>query len=246
MENKININEIKEKISDRLKESGWSKVLKSYIFSNDFEDSIKKLVTFVSQDQRFTPPLKNIFRAFEECPLNKLKVVVIGQDPYPQLNVADGISFSCSKTGKEQPSLRFIFNEIERTVYSPEIPQEDSMILREGYNPDLKRWSNQGVLMLNTTLTCEIGKIGSHYDVWKTFTSYLFDYLNSNHTGLIYIFMGRKSQEWSDLINDDLNYKINVKHPASGVYSKTGWDCNDMFNEVNKILKNNINETIIW
>ena len=159
MENKININEIKEKISDRLKESGWSKVLKSYIFSNDFEDSIKKLVTFVSQDQRFTPPLKNIFRAFEECPLNKLKVVVIGQDPYPQLNVADGISFSCSKTGKEQPSLRFIFNEIERTVYSPEIPQEDSMILREGYDPDLKRWSNQGVLMLNTTLTCEIGKV---------------------------------------------------------------------------------------
>ena len=245
MEN-ININEIKQKMFNKLEGTGWDKIFKSYIFSHDFEESIKKLHTFVSQDQRFTPPLKYIFRAFEECPVDKLKVVVIGQDPYPKLNVADGISFSCSRTNKEQPSLKFIFDEIERTVYPPEKPQDESVISRERYEPDLKRWANQGVLMLNTTLTCEVGKVGSHYDVWRTFTSYLLDYLNANYTGLIYVFMGRKSQEWSEFINDGSNYKLNVKHPASAVYSKYGWNSNNLFNEVNNILKNNINEKIIW
>ena len=238
--NKINITEIKQKMFNKLKGTGWDKVFKSYIFSSDFEDSIKKLHTFATQNKRFTPPLKDIFKAFEECPYKDLKVVMIGQDPYPQLGVADGIAFSCSKTDKPQPSLRYIFNELEREF--PAYRTNDLL-----YNPlDLKRWSNQGILMLNTALTCEVGNIGSHYDVWKTFTAYLLTYLNDNYTGIVYVFMGKKAEGWGDLINEKFNYKFNVPHPASAAYKGGKWDSKGVFKEINNILRDNTNKTIIW
>lgn len=238
--NKINIKEIKQKMFNKLNSTGWDKVFKSYIFSSDFEDSIKKLHTFASQDKRFTPPLKDIFRAFEECPYKDLKVVMIGQDPYPQLGVADGIAFSCSKTEKPQPSLRYIFKELEAQY--PAFRTNDLL-----YNPlDLKKWSNQGVLMLNTALTCEIGNIGSHYDVWKTFTAYLLTYLNDNDTGIVYVFMGKKAESWGELISDKFNYKITVPHPASAAYKGGKWDSKNLFKEVNKIIYDNTKQQIIW
>jgi len=238
--NKINIEEIKQKMFNKLDGTGWDKVFKSYIFSSDFEDSIKKLHTFASQDKRFTPPLKDIFRAFEECPYKDLKVVMIGQDPYPQLGVADGIAFSCSKTEKPQPSLRYIFKELKAQY--PAFRTNDLL-----YNPlDLKKWSNQGVLMLNTALTCEIGNIGSHYDVWKTFTAYLLTYLNDNYTGIVYVFMGKKAESWGELINDKFNYKITVPHPASAAYKGGKWDSKNLFKEVNKIIYDNTKQQIIW
>jgi uracil-DNA glycosylase len=148
----ININNIRKKFKSQLNNSGWNNIMNPIIDSEEFEISIYKLKSYVENDQRFTPKLSEIFRAFEECPFDQLKVIIIGQDPYPQLGVADGISFSCSKTKKLQPSLRYIFKALNGSQY-------DSM------NPDLSRWSKQGVLMLNTAFTVEIGKIGSHYDV---------------------------------------------------------------------------------
>ena len=97
MTQKIDIEEIKQKIHEKLKPSGWNKPLKSFIFSIDFENIIKQLVTLSKDGKRFTPKLSQLFRAFEECPYNELKVVIVGQDPYPKLGVADGIAFSCSK-----------------------------------------------------------------------------------------------------------------------------------------------------
>jgi uracil-DNA glycosylase len=216
---------------DKLKHNGWDKVLKSFIFSSEFDDIIIKLKTLTEADKRFTPPLKQVFRAFEECPYDQLQVVIVGQDPYPQLGVADGISFSCSNIGKIQPSLKFIFEEIERTVYQ-EFPSYQE--------PDLKRWANQGILMLNTALTVEVGKIGSHYDIWKPFTAYLLDYLNSNKKTLVYLYMGKKAQEWSDMTDDTDNIKFFVKHPASAAYNGSKWDSNNVFIEIQK------HKQIIW
>ena len=159
----MEIEQIKQKMFDKLEPSGWGKVFKSFIFSSEFEKILNKLWELSNENSRFTPTLKQVFRAFEECPYDKLKVVIIGQDPYPQLGVADGISFSCSNTNKLQPSLKFILQEVDKTVYNNHVISEDL---------DLKRWSNQGILMLNTALTVEIGKIGSHYDIWKPFTAY--------------------------------------------------------------------------
>ena len=232
----MELQEIKQKMFDKLEPSGWSRVFKSFIFSSDFDDILTKLYTLSQDDKRFTPPLKQVFRAFEECPYDKLQVVIVGQDPYPQLGVADGISFSCSNTGKLQPSLKFIFEEIERTVYQGYPTHQDV---------DLKRWSKQGILMLNTALTVEVGNIGSHYDIWKPFTAYLLDWLNSYNPGLVYVYMGKKAEEWSQLTNDN-NHKITVKHPASAAYNGSKWDSNDLFNRVSEIVKSTSGDKIIW
>jgi len=168
MKTESEIDQIKQKLFAKLEPNGWGRVLKSFIFSSEFTDIISKLYELSINDKRFTPTLKQLFRAFEECPYDDLKVVFIGQDPYPQLGVADGISFSCSNTNKLQPSLKFILQEVDRTVYGNHVISEDL---------DLKRWSKQGILMLNTALTVEVGKIGSHYDIWKNFTAYLLDWL---------------------------------------------------------------------
>jgi len=232
----MDIEQIKQKMFDKLEPNGWGKVFKSFIFSSEFEKILTKLWDLSNENSRFAPTLKQVFRAFEECPYDKLQVVIIGQDPYPQLGVADGISFSCSNTNKLQPSLKFILQEVDRTVYNNNVISEDL---------DLKRWSNQGILMLNTALTVEIGKIGSHYDIWKPFTAYLFDYLNNNNSGLIYVYMGKKAEEWSEVINDN-NYKFNVKHPASAAYNGSKWDSNDIFNKISKVVKENNGNNIIW
>lgn len=232
----MNLEEIKQKMFDKLEPSGWSRIFKSFIFSSEFDEILTKLWNLSQQDKRFTPPLKQVFRAFEECPYDKLQVVFIGQDPYPQLGVADGISFSCGNTGKVQPSLRYIFEEIERTVYQGFPTHQDV---------DLKRWSNQGILMLNTALTTEVGKIGGHYDIWKPFTAYLLDWLNNYNPGLIYVYMGKKAEEWSELTNDN-NYKFTVKHPASAAYNGSKWDSNDIFTKISELVKKNSGQIITW
>jgi uracil-DNA glycosylase len=219
----MELQEIKQKMFDKLKPNGWDIVFKSFIFSSEFDDILTKLYTLSQDDKRFTPPLKQVFRAFEECPYNKLQVVFIGQDPYPQLGVADGISFSCSNTGKLQPSLKFILQEVDRTIYSNQIISEDL---------DLKRWSNQGVLMLNTALTTEVGKIGSHYDIWRPFTAYLLDWLNTHIKNLVYVYMGKKAEEWSDLTDNANNIKFVVKHPASAAYNGSKWDSDNLFMKI--------------
>lgn len=236
MKTETEIDEIKQKMFAKLEPSGWDKVFKSFIFSSEFTDILSKLYELSIADKRFTPTLKQLFRAFEECPHDDLKVVFIGQDPYPQIGVADGISFSCGNTNKVQPSLRYIFEEIERTVYQ-EFPSYQ--------DPDLTRWSKQGILMLNTALTVEVGKIGSHYDIWKPFTAYMLDWLNNHNKELIYVYMGKKAEEWSELTNDN-NYKFSVKHPASAAYNGSKWDSNDIFNKISKLVEENNGQKIIW
>jgi len=233
----MELEEIKQKMFTKLQPSGWDKVFKSFIFSGDFDDIITKLYSLVQDDKRFTPPLKQVFRAFEECPYDKLQVVIIGQDPYPQLDVADGISFSCSNTGKLQPSLRYILDEVNRTVYGGHPGSLDV---------DLKRWSNQGVLMLNTALTVEVGKIGSHYDIWKPFTAYLLDWLNTHNSGLVYLYMGKKAEEWSELIDDHNSTKYFVKHPASAAYNGSKWDSDNVFLKIQGVVASNSGTILKW
>ena len=226
----INLNEIQLKLYDLLKDSKWNEPLKLFILSDDFLNILNYLWEESYNGRKFTPIIKQLFRAFNECPYDQLRVVVVGQDPYPKIHAADGIAFSCSNKNVTEASLRFIFKEIERTIY----PENEYI-----RNNDLKRWSNQGILLLNTALTTEVGKIGKHYEIWKPFITFLFDSLKSKNKNLIYVFMGKKSQELRDHVDINNNHIINVSHPASGVYNKQGWNCNDMFNEINSLLKIN-------
>jgi uracil-DNA glycosylase len=219
-------------LKSKLKDTGWEKIIYPYLESENFYQTINKLIGFVQDGKRFTPKMKNWFRSFETCHYNNLKVVFIGQDPYPQVDVADGISFSCSNTMKEQPSLRHIFNSLEKQY--------------PGYerNPDLKRWSEQGVLMLNTALTVEINKIGSHYSLWKTFTNGLLNSLNNHESDLIFVLLGKKAQEWKPLVNK--HTIIEVEHPAAAAYKGGVWNDQDLFIRINELLKQRNKSLINW
>lgn len=225
----VDLKEIKSKLIEKLGPSGWANKLRSFISSSDFDKILETLYTMREDGKRFTPPLKYVFKAFEDCPLDDLKVVIIGQDPYPYLGVADGIAFSCSLTQRPQPSLQKIFDEIERTVYQ-EFPSYQ--------DPDLSRWSKQGVLLINTALTCQVDKVGSHYDVWQEFIAYLIDMLSLTNSGLIFCLLGQKAQELESIIGD-AHYVLKASHPASAAYKGGVWDSGDLFNKVNEIVKQN-------
>ena len=117
MSNILDIDDYKQKIFNKLEPSGWGRIFKSFIFSSEFEKILRDLHSLSESGKRFTPPLKDVFRAFEECPYDELKVVMVGQDPYPTLGVADGIAFSCGKSEKEQPSLRYARPYAQRRFY---------------------------------------------------------------------------------------------------------------------------------
>ena len=225
----VDLQEIKTKLIEKLTPSGWAVKLRSFIMSSDFDKILETLYQLREDGKRFTPPLKHVFKAFEESPVNELKVVIIGQDPYPYLGVADGMAFSCSMTMKPQVSLQKIFDEIEKKVYKDGEFDQD---------PDLTRWANQGVLLINTALTCQIDKIGSHYDIWQEFIAYLIDMLSLTNSGLIFCLLGKKAQELESIIGDN-HYILKTSHPASAAYSGGVWDSGDIFNRVNEIIQQN-------
>lgn len=229
------IQEVIQKLILKLKGTGWDTKLNSFLISKDFEKIIETLYQKVSQGERFTPPLKSIFRCFTECPLNNLKVVIIGQDSYPQLNIADGIAFSCSNTMKPQPSLIKLFEALNNTVEN---------LTEESFNPDLTRWANQGILLINRGLTCKLNEPGKHIDLWHPFIVYLIDMLSLTNSGLIFCLLGSKAQELESLISPS-HYIIKASHPMSAFYNNEEWNCNDMFNKINTIIHNNNGESQI-
>jgi uracil-DNA glycosylase len=228
----INLAEKIKGLKDKINGSGWEHILNPYLDSEDFYKTMQKLIKFVQEDKRFTPKMKDWFRTFTHCKYNDVKVIFIGQDPYPQVGVADGISFSCSYTMKEQPSLRHIFNSLEKQY--------------PGYNrnPDLTRWSEQGVLMLNTALTVEINKIGSHYSLWRSFTEHLLKSISTEKSQLIVVLLGKKAQEWKKYLTNHII--IEVEHPAAAAYKGGVWNDQDLFIRINNTLKNQGKSLVNW
>jgi uracil-DNA glycosylase len=235
----INHDEIVQKLSEILKPSGWHNLLKGFLVSEDFKNIIETLHTEVSEGRRFTPALRQVFRAFTECPVDKLRVIMVGQDPYPQAGVADGVAFSCGNTRKAEASLRYMLAAINKTVHDEKL---DTTLM----NPDLTHLANQGILMLNTALTTEINKIGKHYQIWKPFIQYLFDMLKTLDKQIIWVFMGKKTQELEALVPDN-HIVMHCSHPASAAYARlNAWDCNDIFNKVNNLLIEAKTPPILW
>jgi len=225
----IDINHIRKKLIEKLEINGWNKALDFFMNSSDFDIVINALHAEVSEGHRFTPPLKDIFNAFEFTPYDKTTVFIIGQDPYPQLGTADGIAFSCSKKMKPEKSLQYIF----KAIYGD----------YKDRDPDLRRWCKQGVLPINTALTTQIGDVGSHYSIWKPFIIQLLDHINHSFHGM-FILMGKKAEEWEPLLDKQVVFK--VPHPASAAYKSGTWDCKNVFHDVNEELKMNGFPEIIW
>lgn len=236
MKEKLNIEDIKQKLFDKLTPSGWSHKLKPFLFSGDFDNILIELIKLSEEGKNFTPTIKDIFKAFEECPYDELKVIIIGQEPYINIGSADGIAFSCSNNPRIETSLRFMLDEVNKTIYGGNNLSID---------PNLKRWSNQGMLLLNSTLTSEIGKSGQHYELWKPFMAYLFDLLNHNKNKLIYLYIGKQAQEWTDSI--DSNYKFLVTHPINpDSLNNKEWNTDNVFLKIQYLVTENYGYIINW
>jgi uracil-DNA glycosylase len=220
------IDNLKSQLKVDIEKSNWGNILTPFIDSKAFDEVVDSLVSLVDSGKRFTPKFKDVFNAFKECDYNNLKVVIVGQDPYPQLGSADGLAFSCSKKGKAEKSLQYINKAIDTD------------------HTDLRCWANQGVLLINTALTVEINKIGSHFWNWKPFTEYLFTELNKDNKDIVFILMGRKAEAWQLLLSNQKLLKCS--HPASAAYRGGVWDSNDVFTKANQELERQGKTCIVW
>lgn len=227
--NEPNIIYIISKIKEKVSSSDWAPILNPWLDSTDHYNVVKALKSANESGVRFTPRYGDAYNAFLHCPVDQLKVVMIGQDPYPQPDVADGIAFSCSRKGKPEASLRYIFKALDT-------PDAD---------PDLKRWADQGVLLLNTAMTVEVNNVGSHYDMWKPFMSSLLTEISNLRPDIIVVGLGKKAQEWLSYF--PFGTKLEVSHPASAAYRKGGtWDHQNVFNRINEYLTWQGKDLIKW
>lgn len=182
------------------------------------------------------PSVNKIFRAFELCPYNKCKVVFISQDPYPQKGVATGIVFGNNSSNNLSPSL----NIIKEAVINYEIPHNFIT-----FDNSLGSWAKQGILMLNSSLTCEVNKIGSHVNQWRPFVSKLIKNLSNKESGIIYVLFGKDAQSLKPYINEKINDIIEVPHPA--YYARNNKQMpHNIFTNINNKLYKRYGEKIIW
>lgn len=158
------------------------------------------------------PALPNVFRAFKLCSLKDCRVVMIGMDPYPDKFMgkprATGILFGNNKDVPEDklsPSLQVV----KESAINFEIPHN---IIT--FDQTLESWAKQGILMINSALTCELNKVGSHVNQWRPFVSKLLKNLSERETGIVYILFGRQAQTLKPYINERYNDIIEIEHPA--------------------------------
>ncbi|WP_111671805.1 uracil-DNA glycosylase [Algoriphagus litoralis] len=184
-------------------EDSWKKVL-SEIFERDF---FQRLVSFVKdeyQNQQVFPPGKEIFNAFHHCPIDSVKVVILGQDPYHGPGQAHGLSFSVKPGVPFPPSLLNILKEIKSDIGKDMPP-----------NGDLTRWAQQGVFLLNATLTVRANQAGSHQNQgWETFTDEVIKAVNDHRQNVVFMLWGAYAQKKADLIDNTKHLVLKAPHPS--------------------------------
>lgn len=197
-----------------------------------------KVISKLNQMTNYTPSMKDIFRAFELCKYNDLKVLFLGYDPYPQKGVATGILFGNKLETNEEhlsPSLKIV----KEAAINFEIPH-NSII----FDQTLESWAKQGILMINSALTVEIGKVGSHTMLWRGFISKLIKKLSEYNTGIIYALFGEQAKTFKPYIGKN-NIILEEKHPA--YYARIeGRMPSTVFKEITKLTKEKYGEPIVW
>ena len=184
------------------------------------------------------PNIKDVFKAFKLCPYNKCRVIFVGQDPYPQRGVAQGVLFGNSSDTPENklsPSLQII----KESVINFEIPH--NLIT---FDPTLESWAKQGILMINSALTTEVGKIGVHMMKWRPFMIALLKQMSMINPGIIYVLFGSQAQILEPYISKN-NYVLKIEHPAyfARINKKMPYH---IWKDINKILYDLYGERIEW
>ena len=215
-------------------EPSWKKALQSE-FDKDY---FVRLTDFVRNEYKTKltfPPSALIFNAFDQCPFDKVKVVIIGQDPYHGDGQAHGLCFSVADGVAFPPSLLNIFKEIERDLG-----------IAKPTSGNLIRWAQQGVLLLNATLTVQAHAAGSHQGRgWETFTDAAIHKLASEKEGLVFMLWGSYAQKKGDFIDTNKHLVLKSVHP-SPLSAYRGFIGNNHFSLANKYMKEKGLEEIQW
>ena len=223
-------------------EAEWLSKLKPFIESEHFDKIINGIRLDKEKGIRIAPDSKDLFNAFFITPFKEVKVVICALDPYHTfLNdkpVAEGLAFSSGDLSYCPPSLKNIIKEVERDCYN-------GFNLHVSADYSLRRWVHQGVLLLNTALTVQEGKPGSHLNLWKPFTEYVFGILNTFHDGLIFMLWGKEAQKYKEWIIEPNHQIIEASHP-SPLSTRVPFVGNGCFSKCNKLLEEMKKEKIIW
>ena len=212
-----------------LKTLNWQQIIdiekaKDYFIDLDFFLKSEK------QNFNIFPKVKDVFKAFELTPLDKLKVVLIGQDPYHKINQAHGLSFSVNNGIKTPPSLVNIYKELKTDLNIP--------IAEHG---NLTHWAKQGVLLLNSTLTVREGQPGSHQKKgWENFTDEIIKYISENTENTVFLLWGNFAKTKKEIINSSKHLVLEAAHPsplARGAFfgSKHFSKCNEFLISKGKV-----------
>lgn len=212
---------------------------KTQLFQEFEKPYYKELMSYISYEyanHTCYPEKENIFAAFEYCPFEDTKVIILGQDPYHGPNQANGLCFSVQDGIKHPPSLINIFKELQSDVQKP---YPDS--------GNLKAWANQGVLLLNAILTVRAHTAGSHQKKgWETFTDAVIRTLSDEKEGLMFLLWGGYAKKKAKLIDSNKHHILTSGHPSPLSANRGHWFGNHHFSKTNHILAGLGNKNIIW
>jgi len=225
--------EASDEVIKPLTASGWGKILEEEIKKKYF----KQIILFVNKERKnlkIYPPQNLVFNAFYLTPLEEVKVVILGQDPYIKEGEAHGLCFSVPRGVTVPPSLKRIFKALESTVPGFKTPNHGC----------LEEWARRGVLLLNATLTVQKGNSNSHENCgWQEFTDNVIKIICKHRKGLIFFLWGGFAQKKSKIINSKEHIVLKCKHPSP--MSGSTWEC-DHFVRSNEILKEQGKDPIDW
>ncbi len=216
-------------------EPSWKELLK-----DEFEKPyFSELIQFVRNEYKTTkiyPPGKLIFNAFDHCPAEQTKVVILGQDPYHGPGQAHGLCFSVPEGIDQPPSLQNIFKEINNDLGKP-VPTSGN----------LERWAEQGVLLLNATLTVRAHQAGSHQNKgWETFTDAVIKIISEKKENLVFFLWGSYAQRKGAFIDTQRHLVLKSVHPSPLSATRGGWFGNHQFSQANAYLKSHGLKEIEW
>lgn len=213
----------------------WKPYLKEEFNKPYFSD----LVSFVKSEYKnhaCFPPEDQIFNAFNHCHFEDVKVVIIGQDPYHGPGQANGLCFSVNDGVNHPPSLKNIFKEIETDLGNP-YPKSGNLI----------RWANQGVLLLNATLTVRAHEAGSHQKKgWEVFTDLVIKTISNRKENMVFLLWGGYAKKKIKLIDVSKHQVLTSGHPSPLSANRGYWFGNKNFYETNTWLKNKKLQPIVW
>lgn len=212
----------------------WTEILREEI-NKDYFQELLKFIDLEYSSKTIFPPKDSILNALDTCYFNDVKVVILGQDPYHDYDQAIGLSFAVKSGIKLPPSLKNIFKEIKSDLGVD--PLQDG---------DLSRWAQQGVLLLNSTLTVEAHKPASHKDKgWEIFTDQIIKTLSDKKEGLVFILWGNFAKEKLGLIDNSKHLIIESPHP-SPFSARKGFFGSRPFSKANEYLKRKNLKEIDW